>query len=796
MQPPAQLGLGCRQQRRHHGLQFGQARRQRAGTGPGAVQLGLADQRGCQHGPPVQVLRVQPHQGLVDRARGLQAGQRRVGLALGRLQPPDVVVRDAGVRLHAAVARRVGHAGQRLELGALCGDGGVEVVQRLVRLAQPAQRVGLVLGHGRARRHHALPGLLRLPERHQRRCGAAGFELQHAQVLAGVGHFGAPVEIGRVELRELLRQCLVAQEGGLGLVAQAAAAGDEADPVFALRVVEHVLRLARVACQQFGRAGGGFGEALRGVVEPACLFGDLAHQVQRACAPAQRCGVQRARALRGVVGQRAVAHGVERVEPAHRLQLGRQVAEHELDQPFGLRLLALRLAAFVHRHGGAGGQRQRRSRAGAHGHAVAAQELGAAVGPGVGPRGDGRVREVPAQVVGQRGGVGIAFGGLLLQRLRDDGVEVALQRMRAACGVGPARLQHGLRHQRRRAFDHRLPVRQRVAGLAFQRQPAAEQAEQQHAQRVDVGGGGDLAALQLLGRGVLRREGVAGLLRERAVAHTVGRRVEQLGDAEVEQLHLARRGDEDVRRLQVAVQDQPVVRVRHRVQHVQHQVQPRGQRQVVRGAELVDGQARHVFQHQVGLAGPGGGQVAGVEQPRDVRVRQPRHDAALAREALGAGGREQPGVEELDRHLGLEAAVGALRQPDAAHAAAADLAHQRVRAHGLAGQPGRWRQGRGLQEAAVVQARELVEPGRQFGRQCGVVGLQGRQARRALGGRQVQQRVEQRRQHLPACAVHRARRHQRSATRRNSRALCQSRCTVRSVTSRLAAISASVRPPK
>ena len=325
--------------------------------------------------------------------------------------------------------------------------------------------------------------------------------------------------------------------------------------------------------------------------------------------------------------------------------------------------------------------------------------------------------------------------------------------------------------------------------------PIAEQAEQQDAERIHIGGGGHLATLQLLGCGVLRGEGVADLLGQR-LARVAAGGVQQLRDAEVQQLDLAGRGDEDVRGLQVAVQDQPVVGVGHRVQHVEEECEPLGQRQLLRAAVAVDGLARHVFQHQVGLGRAPLGQVAGVQQPRDVGVCQARHDAALAGEALGAGGREQAGAEELDGHLAFKTAVGALGQPDAAHAALAELAHQGVGPHGLPGQA-RWGgQGRCLQKAAVVQAAELAQPGGQLLGQGRVLGLQCGQAGLALGRRELEQLVEQRGEHRPAGTVDRAGRHQRRATFRNRRALCQSRCTVRSVTSRWAAISASLRPPK
>jgi hypothetical protein len=74
----------------------------------------------------------------------------------------------------------------------------------------------------------------------------------------------------------------------------------------------------------------------------------------------------------------------------------------------------------------------------------------------------------------------------------------------------------------------------------------------------------------------------------------------------------------------------------------------------------VDGLAVHQLQHQVGLAAGGD---AGVEQPRDVRVRQPRQDAAFALEALAGLGAVKPPVHQLDGGLAFVAAVAAPRQP-------------------------------------------------------------------------------------------------------------------------------------
>ena len=88
-------------------------------------------------------------------------------------------------------------------------------------------------------------------------------------------------------------------------------------------------------------------------------------------------------------------------------------------------------------------------------------------------------------------------------------------------------------------------------------------------------------------------------------------------------------------------------------------------------AVRVDVPALDELEHEVRLAGV---RDAGVDQPGDVRMGEPREDGALAPEALFAAAADQRGVEQLDRDLAFEAAVAARRQPHAAHAAVADRA--------------------------------------------------------------------------------------------------------------------------
>ena len=75
--------------------------------------------------------------------------------------------------------------------------------------------------------------------------------------------------------------------------------------------------------------------------------------------------------------------------------------------------------------------------------------------------------------------------------------------------------------------------------------------------------------------------------------------------------------------------------------------------------------ALDVLEHEVGQAPLGG---AAVQQPRDVGVAEPGHDAPFREKAgteIGAGPRRQ----QLERHPAVERAVGALGEPDRPHSA-------------------------------------------------------------------------------------------------------------------------------
>ena len=140
------------------------------------------------------------------------------------------------------------------------------------------------------------------------------------------------------------------------------------------------------------------------------------------------------------------------------------------------------------------------------GGAMAADELGGAVAPAVALRRDRQAGEVALEVVGERLRRAVAPGRVGAGGHRHDGAEVTAQPPGGARCLLGERDGGGVRL--RRTGDG-LAGRRRAAGgregLRLRRQAAGEEEVEQQAETVDVGGGGDLATLQLLGAGEARR---------------------------------------------------------------------------------------------------------------------------------------------------------------------------------------------------------------------------------------------------------------------------------------------------
>ena len=74
-----------------------------------------------------------------------------------------------------------------------------------------------------------------------------------------------------------------------------------------------------------------------------------------------------------------------------------------------------------------------------------------------------------------------------------------------------------------------------------------------------------------------------------------------------------------------------------------------------------------------------------VEQAGDIGMVEPRQDLALGEKAAHDLARVEVAAHQLERHLLLELAVGALRPPDFAHAAPPQAGAQPVRTDAVAG---------------------------------------------------------------------------------------------------------------
>ncbi|HEV8331213.1 MAG TPA: hypothetical protein VGQ22_07340 [Steroidobacteraceae bacterium] len=124
---------------------------------------------------------------------------------------------------------------------------------------------------------------------------------------------------------------------------------------------------------------------------------------------------------------------------------------------------------------------------------------------------------------------------------------------------------------------------------------------------------------------------------------------------------------------------------------------------------------------------------------------QRREDVALALEALDELRLARTLQRQLQRDIALQLSIAALREPDRAHAAAADLANQPVRADLLAGPGGLTQQrltngteNRGGEEAALLQVRMLLQELANRVRDVGLLSSQLVQPALTLFARQIQ----------------------------------------------------------
>ena len=241
---------------------------------------------------------------------------------------------------------------------------------------------------------------------------------------------------------------------------------------------------------------------------------------------------------------------------------------------------------------------------------------------------------------------------------------------------------------RRRVLDVLEQDHHRVVGARRERRLAGDQRVQAAAERVDVGRGGDLRALALLGRHELGRaehRAFARRARRRGAAR-LRVRLDEPGDAEVAELDDlagrvgveldARAHEHHVVGLEVAVDDAEPVRLGQRAATVGDDAEREPLGQLAEPLErAVHAAARDQLEHEVVDAAV----LVEVDVVRDVRAADLREHARLLAEAIQqalVGG--DLGLEQLDRDIGAAGLVG--RLPHLAHRAGAELLGQLVAA--------------------------------------------------------------------------------------------------------------------
>ena len=213
----------------------------------------------------------------------------------------------------------------------------------------------------------------------------------------------------------------------------------------------------------------------------------------------------------------------------------------------------------------------------------------------------------------------------------------------------------------------------RPAGQAVG-QPSGEQLVEEHPQRVDIRRRGHRLAAHLLGARVLGRHQLESRGRggERVSRQL---RIEQLGDAEVEQLGCAVGRDQDVGGLDVPMDDQVLVGVLDRRADQPEELQPRRGVHPSGVAILDDRLSLDVLHREVRQSVR---RRAAVEEAGDVRVLEAGEDLAFVPEPSHDGVAVHAALEHLDRDALLERIVIADAEMHGAHAAVPDLANEAI----------------------------------------------------------------------------------------------------------------------
>ncbi len=302
-------------------------------------------------------------------------------------------------------------------------------------------------------------------------------------------------------------------------------------------------------------------------------------------------------------------------------------------------------------------------RGGSQRQPLTARKLAEPVRCAVAFREHGPAAVVASDVVGELADRRVAPRGLFAKSGEDDGIELAVEMA-----------------GRRVVLDDGAHDFVRELAFFAERVFVRENFVEQDAEGEDVGGGGDWLFANLL------RAGVFG--REQCQRFRIGGRIgiEELSDAEVEQLDGSGFSNEDVAGLEVAMNGEMAMRVFHRVADLEEEVEALTDAEVVGPAIRRDRNAVDEFHDEVRITAGGG---AGIQDRRDVGVIELGENAALVLKAAEEEIVDVVVAEDLDGDAFFEAAVGSGGFKNDAHAASAEFLLETVSAELRSGGDGR-----------------------------------------------------------------------------------------------------------
>jgi len=379
----------------------------------------------------------------------------------------------------------------------------------------------------------------------------------------------------------------------------------------------------------------------------------------------RRVGAQRQVAQLLLGELQHVARGRARIGQARQRHRTQRLLEHG---GHGLHVAQLLAVADVGPadHAGAPGRHQDHA-AGEHaGQRIALHEAPGHVGT-TAVAGHHRASCQPVlEIIDQRIDAGIAVRRGMRDGLQRNGVQVAaqarLEPARAAQGALPCSIGRGRRRQRRGCPGQcrgRAAEQAGMQRLQRARPVPDQQLVQHHADRIDVTGGrGDAAREHFRCRVAVGDGEARHVLAIQAIDH---RR-----QPEVDQVHAAIGGHQQIAWLDVLVQHAPAVRVLQRLAGLQQQADARGQREAL----LVGIRVHRRTVHQAhGEPGPAIVLDAAIQQRGDVRVVQLGQVVALAGEGLDQRRRGHLGAHALQRDLFFVLAIGPAGLVNRSHAA-------------------------------------------------------------------------------------------------------------------------------